>query len=106
MKTRNGADARKIGLPGCAVLHTLTSGNGQTTRQIVVAMSFHTASGLTGHWRCEEEVIRASGLSVRSRKSRDGGFDPEETLTTLLPNDGFAATPAIRAWTAIGASRA
>ncbi len=48
VKTRNDGDVREFGLPGRAVVHSLPSGNGQKTPQIILTKSFHTASTRSG----------------------------------------------------------
>jgi hypothetical protein len=67
VKTRNYGDVQKIGLPGCAVLYSLTSVDGRKTPKIVLAMSFYTASTHSGRSRLIDREV--PGLSVPEWKS-------------------------------------
>ena len=49
VKTRGDGQGGKIGLPGCAVLHSFTSRKGPKTPQIVLAKCFYTVWANSGH---------------------------------------------------------
>jgi len=87
VETQNYGDVRKIGLPGCAVSHSLTSVDGRKTPKIVLAMSFHTASTRSG--RLERAVSVERTINQRYASHSIWGLDATHICAERLLRSKF-----------------